>query len=179
MISYGVKETPSANAFVVMIHNSYLLVFANGEKSVNTFNVQDILDGNFHLLCVTWEKGGFFQVYADGFIVYTGAFTNQGKNFLPGGGVLVFGQDQDTVGGGFDASQSYKGIVTDITMSSTVLPPTEISSMATTCYNLYGDLISWDTQNFTLVGNDVFMERPSTCLLIGRNPEMCPVNLQF
>ncbi len=45
---------------------------------------------------------------------------------LPGDGVLVLGQEQDTVGGKFDATQSVSGEYTQFDLWDRVLQPQEI-----------------------------------------------------
>lgn len=49
------------------------------------------------------------------------------------GGTLVLGQDQDSVGGGFDATQSFQGMLSNVNLWDHVLSPTQIKEMSTSC----------------------------------------------
>ena len=48
---------------------------------------------------------------------------------VPAGGILVIGQDQDTLGGGFDARQSFVGKLYDINLWDYVLTQDEVASL--------------------------------------------------
>ena len=63
--------------------------------------------------------------YVDGVLVesFTGYQTNQS---IGGGGTLVIGNDQDTVGGGFDATQAFQGTLYDIRIFSDLRDDQEI-----------------------------------------------------
>ena len=49
------------------------------------------------------------------------------------GGTLVLGQDQDSVGGGFDSTQSFQGMLSNVNIWDHVLPQTQIKEMAKSC----------------------------------------------
>ena len=70
-------------------------------------------DGQWHHIAVTWTNGtGACRLYRDGMLVYT---TNlAGSTNLPGGGTLVLGQEQDSVGGKFDATQAFLGQLDEV-----------------------------------------------------------------
>ena len=46
----------------------------------------------------------------------------------PGG--LMFGQEQDTVGGGFSLAQTFNGVLDDLRLYTRILTPTEITNLA-------------------------------------------------
>jgi CUB/sushi domain-containing protein len=81
-------------------------------------------------------------------------FVLQTGNKIKGGGIWVIGQDQDSLGGSFDAKDSFKGILTEVNIWNTVLGVDEIKSFANDCdllmqgnYKAYSDFdISRATQ---------------------------------
>uniref|UniRef100_A0A3B4WJN3 Pentraxin family member n=1 Tax=Seriola lalandi dorsalis TaxID=1841481 RepID=A0A3B4WJN3_SERLL len=61
--------------------------------------------------------------------------TSSGSNFrkgweIPGGGSVVLGQEQDSVGGGFDASEGFAGQVAGFRVWNRVLSPPEVEGVA-------------------------------------------------
>ncbi|KAG1659006.1 Sushi, von Willebrand factor type A, EGF and pentraxin domain-containing protein 1 [Nymphon striatum] len=67
-------------------------------------------DGKWHRLTVTWSsvKEGSWRVIFDGTKVVEGKHLSENEP-IPGGGILVLGQDQDAVGGNFNIMESFIG----------------------------------------------------------------------
>uniref|UniRef100_A0A670Z711 Pentraxin (PTX) domain-containing protein n=1 Tax=Pseudonaja textilis TaxID=8673 RepID=A0A670Z711_PSETE len=103
-------------------------------------------DAKWHHICVTWStRHGIWKSYQDG--VQRGS----GENLAPWhpvkpGGVFILGQEQDTLGGRFDATQAFIGEMSDFNMWSYIVTPAEIYKMATCSSSIGGDLINW-TEN--------------------------------
>ena len=49
------------------------------------------------------------------------------------GGTLVLGQDQDSVGGGFEASESFQGMLSYVNVWDRVLCTSQIKEMSQSC----------------------------------------------
>lgn len=64
----------------------------------------------------------------------------------------LFSLLQDTLGGRFDATQSFVGEMSDLHMWSHVLTAGEISSLASCGSHLRGDVISWSETEVELHG---------------------------
>ena len=95
-----------------------------------------LADGQLHHVCVTWESSsGNSKVYNDGALVET-IVDVQTKKQIKGGGIWVIGQDQDTLGGGFQAKDSFKGILTEVNVWNRALVSDEIKSFANDCGSL-------------------------------------------
>lgn len=59
-------------------------------------------------------------------------------------GTIVIGQEQDTIGGKFSASESFLGEITYIDFWSRVLTQNEIVFNMNNCVNdIFGDLYGW------------------------------------
>uniref|UniRef100_A0A8D2LII7 Pentraxin (PTX) domain-containing protein n=1 Tax=Varanus komodoensis TaxID=61221 RepID=A0A8D2LII7_VARKO len=114
-----------------------------------------INDAKWHHICVTWStRDGIWESYQDG--VRRGS----GENLAPWhpvkpGGVFVLGQEQDTLGGRFDATQAFIGEISDFNMWGHILTPGEIYKMATCTSYAGGDLINWAEASMELHGGVV------------------------
>ncbi|TKS82145.1 Neuronal pentraxin-1 [Collichthys lucidus] len=87
-------------------------------------------DGKWHHVCVTWStRDGQWEAYQDGVQRGSGINLSPWHPIKPGG-VFILGQEQDTLGGRFDATQSFVGEMSDLHMWSHVLTAGEISSLA-------------------------------------------------
>ncbi len=83
-------------------------------------------DGQWHHLAITWKSSeeGELTILKDGIIVFSGAL--QAGNSIPQNGVLVFGQDQDAIGGGFDPSQAFNGLLDEVRIWNKARAPEDI-----------------------------------------------------
>ncbi|XP_051921918.1 neuronal pentraxin-2 [Hippocampus zosterae] len=119
-------------------------------------------DGKWHHVCVTWStRDGHWEAYKDGDL------QGSGEGLAPwhpvrAGGVFVLGQEQDTLGGRFDAAQSFVGELADVQMWSSVLSGADIQGLASCRNHLAGDVISWSDADVELHGG--VLRRPfQTC----------------
>uniref|UniRef100_A0A670K5H5 Pentraxin (PTX) domain-containing protein n=1 Tax=Podarcis muralis TaxID=64176 RepID=A0A670K5H5_PODMU len=114
-----------------------------------------INDAKWHHICVTWStRDGIWESYQDG--VRRGS----GENLAPWhpvkpGGVFVLGQEQDTLGGRFDATQAFIGEISDFNMWGHILTPGEVYKMATCTSYAGGDIINWAEASMELHGGVV------------------------
>ena len=76
-------------------------------------------NGTWHHIAITFDRNnGRFKFYRDGSPVFTA--TNQVGLSIPSGGTVVLGQDQDSLGGGFQSSQSFLGMMDEFRFWSIV-----------------------------------------------------------
>ncbi|XP_030014385.1 neuronal pentraxin-1 isoform X2 [Sphaeramia orbicularis] len=100
-------------------------------------------DGKWHHVCVTWTtRDGQWEAYQDGVQRGSGINLSPWHPIKPGG-VFILGQEQDTMGGRFEAAQSFVGEMADLHMWSHVLSSSDIYSLASCGSHLRGDVISW------------------------------------
>ncbi|KAI8510820.1 hypothetical protein Bbelb_117360 [Branchiostoma belcheri] len=120
-------------------------------SEINGIQLADppVWDGEWHTVCTTWSSSdGAWQLYADGVL------TDSGSGFKVGGrvrtgGTWILGQDQDEVGGRFQAHQSLIGELSNVNLWDRVLSPAEI---AADC-SYHGNVIDWDTTNIGVFGD--------------------------
>ncbi|XP_078661576.1 polycystin-1-like protein 2 [Branchiostoma floridae x Branchiostoma belcheri] len=147
------SDVLSLVSYAVSQHNNELFFRVGGGFKLSLqSNIQmtdpPVLDGEWHTICTTWRSSdGAWQLYADGVL------TDSGSGFRVGGrvrtgGTWILGQDQDVVGGGFDADQSFIGELSEVNLWDRVLSPAEI---AADC-SYHGNVIDWDTTNITVFG---------------------------
>ncbi|XP_075046908.1 neuronal pentraxin-2-like [Mixophyes fleayi] len=111
-----------------------------------------INDAKWHHVGITWStRDGLWDCYLDG--VRRGS----GENLAPWhpikpGGIFILGQEQDTLGGRFDATQAFVGEITDFNMWSHILTPGEIYNLATCATHSTGDVIDWTESSMELHG---------------------------
>ena len=66
------------------------------------------------------------------------------------GGLLYLGQDQDSLGGGFNLRQSWGGEITQFNVWSWALEEYYIENMAECRSDLFGDVLKWDEHRYFL-----------------------------
>ncbi|XP_067337302.1 neuronal pentraxin-2-like [Channa argus] len=111
-----------------------------------------LTDGKWHHVCVTWTtRDGVWEAYQDGVKKGTGQGLSAWHPIKPGG-TFILGQEQDTLGGRFDVTQSFMGELSDLQIWSRVLTPNEIHSQATCGGHLVGDIMSWSEESVELHG---------------------------
>ncbi|XP_031435206.1 mucosal pentraxin-like [Clupea harengus] len=109
--------------------------------------------------CSTWDSNsGLAQVWING----NPSTRKVGfKGNLDGAPSIVLGQDQDSVGGGFDAGQSFVGMITDVHMWDYALSACELQRFTSDLNFTPGDVINWRALEFTITG-DVVVEDNQT-----------------
>uniref|UniRef100_A0A8C6WKF2 Si:dkey-283b15.2 n=1 Tax=Neogobius melanostomus TaxID=47308 RepID=A0A8C6WKF2_9GOBI len=100
-----------------------------------------LTDGKWHHVCVTWStRDGHWEAYQDG--VQRGSGENLSAwHAIKPGGVFILGQEQDTLGGRFDATQSFVGEMSEVQLWSHVLSASDIQSLASCGSHLQGDVL--------------------------------------
>ena len=79
----------------------------NGEEVVT--DTRKLNDGNWYHVVVTWKsEGGVWKIYVNNILEVEGNGL-QPNTVIPGGGVLVIGQEQDCLAGCFSSSQEFIG----------------------------------------------------------------------
>ncbi len=118
--SYAIST--NCNEFLIYNYNS-LAVYVNGAAVDSGIA---LTDGLWHQIAVTWRSSdGAVAIFKDGKSVYTN--TLQTGSSIGGGGTLVLGQEQDSVGGSFEPTQRFIGSLDDVSVYNYVLSSTRIS----------------------------------------------------
>ena len=116
--------------------NEMIMFFPNNDKfspyikgSNVSFDNGGIGDGSWHHL--VWTRTGTTQCYyVDGAKVQCGTIGQSGSlNISPGG--LIIGQEQDSLGGSFDANQAWDGLLDELIIFDSALPVSQINGIYT------------------------------------------------
>ncbi|MBL4711448.1 MAG: VCBS domain-containing protein, partial [Gammaproteobacteria bacterium] len=105
-IAFASYATDGSNNEFLLFPNGggNLEIYINGSARNTGISASDLIDGDTHQLSVTWDsQSGALNVYVDGVEEYSG--THQQGSPITAGGTLIFGQEQDSVGGSFDSNQ--------------------------------------------------------------------------
>ena len=137
IFSYAISS--QANAF--LIYSSSSLKINIMGTSIDTsvkFN-----DNQWHQVVVTWRNSdGLLIVYKDGVENERKTGIKTGTT-LTSNGALVFGQEQDSVGGGFETGQAFKGLLDEVQLYNRALTADEITAL----YNSY-DIVPAEPTNY-------------------------------
>ncbi len=112
------ESNSRANGFLIFSSSS---IYVKESRKAIKFNLND---DNWHNLVVTISSvSKQMKVYIDGRLVGTSAISS--KAILSGG--IVIGQDQDKILGGFQKSQSFKGLIDEVVFFDKVLTEKEVT----------------------------------------------------
>ncbi|KAA0705305.1 Neuronal pentraxin-2 [Triplophysa tibetana] len=146
--SYGV---PGQANEIVLIEwgNNPIELLVNDKVAQLPLSVSD---GRWHHICITWTtRDGFWEAYQDGERLGTGENLAPWHPIKPGG-VIILGQEQDIVGGRFDATQAFVGELSHFNMWDRVLRPIDISAMANCSAYMPGNVVPWVDANVEVFG---------------------------
>ena len=105
-----------------------LNIFLAGQKINTGVPNASLLDGEEHQLSFSWDQStNELKVYVDGAPAFE---TSVNIRDLKAGGTLVFGQEQDSAGGGFDAGQVFAGEIAEVRIFDYARNAFEISDNA-------------------------------------------------
>uniref|UniRef100_A0A8C5TCE1 Neuronal pentraxin receptor n=1 Tax=Malurus cyaneus samueli TaxID=2593467 RepID=A0A8C5TCE1_9PASS len=109
-------------------------------------------DKAWHHICVAWTtRDGKWSAYQDGEQWGAGENLASWHSIKPHG-ILILGQEQDTLGGRFDATQAFVGELAQFGVWDHMLAPAEILGLANCTSHLQGNVIQWDDQAVEVFG---------------------------
>ena len=108
----------------MMATGSYLYIYVFYSTGIG------VSDDTWHHICVTWASSdGIAKVYKDGVFQTQKTGVMTGQRLSPSG-IWMIGQDQDSLGGGFQVKNAFHGSLTDVNVWDLVLKSCEISALA-------------------------------------------------
>uniref|UniRef100_A0A1A8CMR7 Pentraxin (PTX) domain-containing protein n=1 Tax=Nothobranchius kadleci TaxID=1051664 RepID=A0A1A8CMR7_NOTKA len=138
-LSYAVPEQPKELVLLQGLHTPAELL-VNDKVAQLPLN---LTRGSWQHICVSWsQKGGAWQAYQGGKLRGEGTGLAAGHHIRPGG-VLVLGQEQDSLGGGFDSTQALVGELSQLGLWDRVLMPVQITSLARCGTVAQGIVVPW------------------------------------
>lgn len=127
--SYNVSGND--NQFLIEGNGTIRIIIANKAAYDTGISIGALLDEHPHRLSLTWDKAsGTLQVFIDGSLAHSGTYTAAIGASVGANGWLVLGQEQDSLGGGFDTTQVFQGVMGDVRIFNDVRTAGEISTTA-------------------------------------------------
>ncbi|KAJ3584915.1 hypothetical protein NHX12_013638 [Muraenolepis orangiensis] len=141
-VSYAVEG--SDNAFLLIDYNGWVL-YVNGKEHIT--DCPSVNTGQWYHVGVSWRSwDGDWRIYINGRLSDGGKGLSVGSP-IPGGGVLVLGQDQDGRGDGFNPVESFVGSLSQLNIWDRVLSPQQIKVLASSCPASHvthrGNVLAW------------------------------------
>ncbi|MCR9143968.1 MAG: DUF2341 domain-containing protein [bacterium] len=129
LFSYKLDPNPTGIDEMTFTTNAGLPSYTFQTNNNTAVGGAVVSDNLWHHVAVTWRgQDGEVVFYKDG--VETSRDTISVGYALPAGGALVLGQEQDSVGGGFNPAQSYEGLIEGFRVYDRVLTAEEVADAA-------------------------------------------------
>jgi len=139
LLSYAVPGEENELMIYFDDKGFYLMIGGKSRKINDVF----ANDGNWHQICVSWQNSdGAWQFYKDGAVRKHDKGLQKG-HIIKGGGSLVLGQEQDSLGAGFQKKKSFQGILTKVDVWSYVATPKTIYLLSRSCMSGAGNVYAW------------------------------------
>ena len=117
------------DAFQIWLADDTTLQLFDESQSV-TWNIASIADDTFHHYAITRDQqNNQAELFIDGLSQGIQPFGSTLENIQIEPGGLIVGQEQDSVGGGFDSNQAVYGTIDELAIWSRVLNSTEIADV--------------------------------------------------
>ncbi|XP_054999597.1 neuronal pentraxin receptor [Sorex araneus] len=101
-------------------------------------------DNTWHHICIAWTtRDGLWSAYQDGEPRGSGENLAAWHPIKPHG-ILILGQEQDTLGGRFDATQAFVGDIAQFNLWDHVLTPAQVQGIANCTGPLLGNVLPWE-----------------------------------
>lgn len=163
LISYATGTNDDELKLLGESGGSLNIQLAGSEVTSTGFDYLSLRDGKAHSLGLTWESStGYWAIYVDGELADStdrsgGSLLAQGRT-MDGGGVLLFGQEQDAVEGGFQSGQTLSGTLFHARLFGDVRTPAEMASShrSKLIFKEEGMLAQWSFDS--LSSNDVVLD---------------------
>uniref|UniRef100_A0A3Q4GTZ8 Neuronal pentraxin receptor-like n=1 Tax=Neolamprologus brichardi TaxID=32507 RepID=A0A3Q4GTZ8_NEOBR len=144
-VSYAVPEQPNELVLLQGLH-------APAELLINDKLPLNLSRGSWQHICVSWtQKGGVWQAYQGGRLKGEGHGLAAGHHIRPDG-VLILGQEQDSLGGGFDSSQALVGELSQVGLWDRVLTSNQVASLARCGKITQGSVVPWAENGVDVYG---------------------------
>ncbi|XP_077327303.1 serum amyloid P-component-like [Lithobates pipiens] len=148
LLSGATSKTTDALLIMFYPPSSYNVNVIYSDRGGNFITADsELLD--WRHTCVTWDSDtGLVQLWVNGKL-YPGGVSSKGSS-IETAMSLILGQKQGSYGGGFDASQSLVGEISDVHMWDYVLTPEDIRKV--TSGDLHGNILSWQSLLYEIKG---------------------------
>ncbi|KAL3066238.1 hypothetical protein OYC64_016233 [Pagothenia borchgrevinki] len=146
--SYSVPGQPNELVLLQGVHNPVELLINDKVAQLPLTLTQD----TWQHICVSWTlRDGVWKAYQGGKMKGRGEGLAAWHPIKPGG-VLILGQEQDTLGGHFDASQALVGDLSQFNLWDRVLKPAEVLALSECSSSALGNIAPWTDLDVDVYG---------------------------
>ncbi|KAF6720171.1 Neuronal pentraxin receptor [Oryzias melastigma] len=146
--SYSVPGQPNELVLLQGVHNPVELLINDKVAQLPLSLPQD----EWQHICVSWTlRDGVWKAFQGGKMKGRGEGLAAWHPIKPGG-VLILGQEQDTLGGRFDASQALVGEISQFNLWDRVLKPAEVAALADCSSSALGNIAPWTDHDVDVYG---------------------------
>uniref|UniRef100_A0A3P9Q545 Pentraxin family member n=1 Tax=Poecilia reticulata TaxID=8081 RepID=A0A3P9Q545_POERE len=125
------------------------------------FEGLDFKLNKWHSVWGTWDAAsGLAQLWLNG---EPSSRKLTSKSNINGPITITLGQDQDSHGGGFEAKQSFVGMMSDLHMWDYKLSPCEIQKYVNDFGYAKGNVLNWNSLEFQIIGTVLVENKLKTC----------------
>ncbi|HYG23051.1 MAG TPA: FG-GAP-like repeat-containing protein [Verrucomicrobiae bacterium] len=121
-VSYATAS--NANSLFIFDYRNFQCAINDARTALTNVSAND---GQWHHLAMTWTNSGVLRFYKDGTIVLSNDVIAAGQ-VIARGGILELGQEQDSLGGGFQVSQAFTGLMDEVRIWNRVRSADEIAT---------------------------------------------------
>lgn len=162
--NYGLfsLSTPQhSNDFVLFKLSSQDVIRMHARDGGTDFLSLSFPPNTWHSMCATWtSESGLAQLWVDGKPTIK-RWLHSGQP-ISGRPIAILGQEQDSYGGTFDATQSFVGVISKLHMWDYVLTPAEIQRYVDDTNFTPGNVFNWRALEFEIDGNVLVMDEEET-----------------
>ena len=165
VISYATQEASKVqdNALTLQDYAAFNLFVNN----LTVYTGLSVNDGQWHHVAVTWESaGGTWHSYKDGVETRISSQTDQAfqqGEVISGDGVMILGQEQDEIGGGFNTEENFVGDVSQLNIFDYALSANDIYNLVYSCDYVKGNVAAWSDFRERLFGTYYLTDKSYAC----------------
>ncbi|XP_072250454.1 serum amyloid P-component-like isoform X1 [Leuresthes tenuis] len=161
-ILFSLATPSNSNGFLVFWDDTNKEMEQHVGNKKAEFGGRDYKPNMWHSVCTTWDsESGLVQLWFDGQPSIR-KFTSSGLN-INGPAIIILGQEQDAHGGGFDAKQSFVGMMCDVHMWDYTLSPCEMQNYVDELNFTPGNVLNWSALEYQIFGKVLLENRLMVC----------------
>ncbi|XP_034072445.1 C-reactive protein-like isoform X2 [Gymnodraco acuticeps] len=155
---FSLSATSSHNAFLIFKPTTDgIEIYVHDQAE--TFGGEDYKVNTWHSICSTWDSvTGVAQLWLDN-KPFIRKYVGGARIKMPS---IIIGQEQDSHGGGFDKTQSFVGMMSDVHMWDYTLSTCEIQKYMLDRNLTPGNVLNWKALDYKTYGR-VLTEQKTTC----------------
>ncbi|KAL2098996.1 hypothetical protein ACEWY4_005476 [Coilia grayii] len=160
-VLFSMDVPTQSNSFTLFrqyADNDYYL-YVSGEYGA--YHELPFNTNQWNSICATWDAGtGLSQVTVNN--VHSVKTARHVGASIAGAPIIMLGQDQDSYGGGFEATQAFNGHIKDVHMWDHVISACEVKSYMQGLAHSSGNYLDWTRMEYSIHGY-VLVEDYATC----------------